>query len=467
MNKEEAIKIVKSHYPANKQMLNEALEFLIPELKEKTDKEMIQKLISVVHLYYGDGVDTERDECLEWLEKQSKKFIKTNVCTVDLSNCSEEYRKAYYDGYNKCSRDLFENLGEIDKESYEIAEKRKHDFVSGQFIECRKSFDVFKEDNSYWLEYVGNDNYVGRSDNILNQKFHITPRQLYSLFTQQHCPKENNINEETNAPTEYGKYIDRYLNEAAKHFFSEGEDKYSVADLFYAGVKCGENVVELYGKTVKEENENKPIERKEFTSIPFGAFDSELYESMITIPDGCVATIEGNKVHIKREGKSAIEANKEEKVNNVNKIELKVKVGDYVVRKDGKNFHNNKKFAQIIKIDTTMYQVDYGNWLYNDEIRPWTINDAEPGDVLVCPKYAGDIIPNIFIFKDIDINNNVYCYCSFLKIFFATGGYIANADPINTNFYPATKEQCNLLFQKVEESGYEWNVDKKELKKLN
>ncbi len=27
--------------------------------------------------------------------------------------------------------------------------------------------------------------YVGRSDNVLNQKFHITPRQLYTLFSQQ------------------------------------------------------------------------------------------------------------------------------------------------------------------------------------------------------------------------------------------------------------------------------------------
>ena len=28
-----------------------------------------------------------------------------NVCKVSLSDFSEEYRKAYYDGYNKCNRD--------------------------------------------------------------------------------------------------------------------------------------------------------------------------------------------------------------------------------------------------------------------------------------------------------------------------------------------------------------------------
>ena len=141
---------------------------------------------------------------------------------------------AYYCGYRN-------GYAKQDKASYEIAEKEKYDFVSGQFIECRKSFNEFKEDNSYWFEYVGDDTYIGRSDNILNQKFHITPRQLYCLFTQEHCPKENNVNEETNAPTEYGKYVDECLNDASKHFFSEGEDKYNVADLFYAGVRCGKS----------------------------------------------------------------------------------------------------------------------------------------------------------------------------------------------------------------------------------
>lgn len=88
----------------------------------------------------------------------------------------------------------------------------------------------------------------------------------------------------------------------------------------------------------------------------------------------------------------------------------------------------------------------------------WTIADAKEGDVLVCPKYAGGTIPNIFIFKDIDIHNDVLCYCSFLKIFFATGYYIANADQINTDFYPATKEQSDLLFQKMKDDGYVWQI---------
>ena len=51
---------------------------------------------------------------------------------------------------------------------------------------------------------------------------------------------------------------------------------------------------------LEKQGEQKPYERKDFISIPFGAFDSELVNETITIPDGCVATIEGNTIHIKK-----------------------------------------------------------------------------------------------------------------------------------------------------------------------
>lgn len=56
MNKEEAIKIVRSHYPANKQMLNEALEFLISELKVSDD----EKIRKAIHIYL-DWRDCRKD----------------------------------------------------------------------------------------------------------------------------------------------------------------------------------------------------------------------------------------------------------------------------------------------------------------------------------------------------------------------------------------------------------------------
>ena len=130
----------------------------------------------------------------------------------DAIEYDEVFEESYQPAAQECSEE--EKQSEIDKTSYEIAEKEKYDFVNGQFIECRKSFDEFREDNSYWLEYIGNDTYIGRSDNILNKKFHITPRQLYRLFTQQHCPKEGRtadtiidlVNEVKKAYKEYKTY---------------------------------------------------------------------------------------------------------------------------------------------------------------------------------------------------------------------------------------------------------------------
>ena len=49
-----------------------------------------------------------------------------------------------------------------------------------------------------------------------------------------------------------------------------------------------------------KQGEQKPYERKDFISIPFGAIDSEMVNETITIPDGCVATIEGRKVFIRK-----------------------------------------------------------------------------------------------------------------------------------------------------------------------
>ena len=76
--------------------------------------------------------------------------------------------------------------------------------------------------------------------------------------------------------------------------------------------------------------------------------------------------------------KSALEAIKEEKVDN----EPKFKVGDWVVNKFGDSFH-------IDSLDKKNYQVSDGKGNYNyfpiskqDEMHLWDIQDAKDGDVL-------------------------------------------------------------------------------------
>lgn len=79
---------------------------IFTDLYESED-EMIRKEIikyleqSVPHHHHDEVLKSK--EWIAWLEKQGSE---PNWChhKVDLSNCSEEYRKAYYDGWNNCNQ---------------------------------------------------------------------------------------------------------------------------------------------------------------------------------------------------------------------------------------------------------------------------------------------------------------------------------------------------------------------------
>ena len=92
------------------------------------------------------------------------------------------------------------------------------------------------------------------------------------------------------------------------------------------------------------------------------------------------------------------------------------------------------------------------------QYRPWTIKDAKAGDLL-----ADDY--GIYIFDRFDEYDE--------KCFHCMGAY-QHSQKVYENehmlcsveVHPATKEQRDILFQKMHESGYEWDADKKESKKI-
>lgn len=89
----------------------------------------------------------------------------------------------------------------------------------------------------------------------------------------------------------------------------------------------------------------------------------------------------------------------------------------------------------------------------------WSIEEAKDGDILA----SGGVV---FIFKTIH-GVKLYCHCSAFK----DGSFFADSYDLLTEkyfgeVYPATKEQRYLLFQKMKEAGYEWDVEKKELNKI-
>ena len=144
------------------------------------------------------------------------------------------------------------------------------------------------------------------------------------------------------------------------------------------------------------------------------------------------------------------------------KVESKFKVGDYVVDNCGYVW----RIEGIINQFYILEGIDGGEsrptieWV-NKTFHLWDIKDAKDGDVLV----ASD--GSIFLFAGV-----VDCACKYYAALAtddyvklnkeAKGGYWETSRAV----YPATKEQRDKFEKSMAESGYEFDFDKKELKKI-
>ena len=103
---DEILARAKAEYAKFEGMLpGDVLEDVIHELKELDDEKIRKALLNEFTSLQSKGykfAGLEAEEFIAWLEKQGSE---PNWChhKVDLSNCSEEYRKAYYDGWNNCN----------------------------------------------------------------------------------------------------------------------------------------------------------------------------------------------------------------------------------------------------------------------------------------------------------------------------------------------------------------------------
>ena len=154
-------------------------------------------------------------------------------------------------------------------------------------------------------------------------------------------------------------------------------------------------------------------------------------------------------------------------------VKPKFKVGDWIT------FYGGKPF-KILKVEseqngildyllTRQYgYVSYYNKKYVDEnARLWTIEDAKPGDVLVC---KGNVKgSNRITYERICLFNNLdSAFFTLTKTSNCVEEYAIDVNidyPDNT--VPATKEQKEILFMTMNEAGYEWDSEKKKLKRQN
>jgi hypothetical protein len=150
------------------------------------------------------------------------------------------------------------------------------------------------------------------------------------------------------------------------------------------------------------------------------------------------------------------------------KKKIKYKAGDWIVSKYGDLFQVKEIVAgnEIVAGDYKLL-CPSGNEEINsvrivdNNSHLWSIKDAKDGDVLC-------VYDNIFIFKEhINWEYKVYSYCELHN-----GEKLASIHPAcicsgeEETLKPATKEQRDLLFEKIAEAGYKWDAEKKVLNKI-
>ena len=145
--------------------------------------------------------------------------------------------------------------------------------------------------------------------------------------------------------------------------------------------------------------------------------------------------------------------------------EPRFKVGDYIVDKEDKETF---KVTKVLDNTYGIVSVNDGaefnmpHYTIEDNYRLYDITkDAKDGDVL-----ANDYF--IIIFKRLWQCKTAFDWTCGIE--FADDNWTFDSkgeddfDP--KGLHPATKEQRDLLFSKMREAGYEWDADKKELKKI-
>ena len=136
--------------------------------------------------------------------------------------------------------------------------------------------------------------------------------------------------------------------------------------------------------------------------------------------------------------------------------ESKFKINDWIT-KDGVTWQVsgiiNNNYILLGQDDTTIKEKVS---IIDSEFHRWTIGDAVSGDVLVSDETT-------VIFKSIDIPNT-RCFCTWFRV--NQNDLLLSTLQNSAAYNPATQEQRDLLFKKMKEAGYEWDAEKKELKKI-
>ena len=216
----------------------------------------------------------------------------------------------------------------------------------------------------------------------------------------------------------------------------QGDKDKLIQELGEYKVKYTQEVLEKYITSMS----NKDDERLRKTTIAFlKDFAEQGYENAVE----CIDWLE-------KQGK-----------NSTDKIEPKFNVGDWVIfTPSGSTYQVEKKenYEYTLKnIHGGLLCVSFSN---EELIREWTIQDAIDGDVLACNE-------EILLFKSYSAQERIslYCWYNGQTNNFHSKEVIDTLLTKRNKICPATKEQRDTLMKAMNDAGYEWDIEKQELKK--
>lgn len=342
----------------------------------------------------------------------------------------------YYKEHNRGNETSIEDLEQIFPELAESGDERIREEILG-FL---KTNNAWNKEWIAWLKKQGDNN---------NQNWKPSKEQFEALdYAYNSC-----------SDTERGNYYEGVLETLIVDLHrleKQGEQK-PISDTTYV-VKAGDSL-SVNGQPF--DYEKATITQNDFASV------GETATIELSSPIDC-----GDRIYhvshkpIEKQGEQKVSvadfkakdwyvSKVDGKIRNiyysVDKVEPKFKVGDFII--------NDYCMGRVIEITNDAYLLDteQGIPFSCPNTRLWNITkDAKDGDVLASDN-------SIFIFQEEYIAEKPVAYCGLMNGLFVKG---EDACWTNEKCHPATKEQCELLFQKMKEAGYEWDAEKKKLKKI-
>ena len=492
---ERAISWAKGEHPECFSEAQKAIEFIFPELKEsESEDEKVRKSLidyfSNFHLQTFAGLDPKK--ILDWLEKQGKETSwKPSKEEMDvlyglayITNQYDEHKEEVITRlYQDLKREFFngssyENMFPTNTSTEDDVRRRS----TIQVLEYARSLDAYNQygkadidKNIAWLEKQG------KETSEKEFTFKALPRLLEMIevsdrakaYTEKLAVALDNEGYHTDA---------KIVRESIKIMNGEEvpmatmdeqkpvdniEPKFKVGDWIVWQNKCYKVNYNGCGYELIDQNGLS-------TSLEYGTVDKSAH--LWTIQDAkdgdvlaselCDSSIINGKEFPAGEKRDF--GYFEEK--SADTVEPKFKVGDWITNGD-----YTWKIVEVKPLDYILQSQD-GNIVddtishVDEQFHSFTIEDAKDGDTLINKNYMGE---SPFIFKETKPSNiktdvpnplTVFGYCGIGGAGFTkSSGW---GDTANCIYYPATKEQREILMKSMTDAGYEWLEDIHQSKKI-